>query len=99
MTGPVEERPDIADRGVKLALEQEVAAVDQVDLGPVRVGGESAGPVRSDGLRRRAFQLRQNVSAYDAAYIALAETLDCSLLTKDSRLRKSAGHHARIVVL
>jgi predicted nucleic acid-binding protein len=53
----------------------------------------------SDGLRRRAFQLRHNVSAYDAAYIALAETLDCSMLTRDSRLRMSAGHHARIEVL
>ena len=53
----------------------------------------------SDGLRRRAFQLRQNVSAYDAAYIALAEALDCPMLTRDNRLRKSAGHHARIEVL
>lgn len=53
----------------------------------------------SDGLHRRAFQLRHDVSAYDAAYIALAETLGCSLLTRDHRLRKSAGHHARIEVL
>jgi predicted nucleic acid-binding protein len=50
----------------------------------------------SDGLRRRAFQLRHNVSAYDAAYIALAEALDCPMLTRDRRLRKPAGHHARI---
>jgi predicted nucleic acid-binding protein len=53
----------------------------------------------SDGLRRRAFQLRDNVSAYDAAYIALAETLDCSLLTRDVRLRKTRGHRARVEVL
>src|ERR1700752_3838052 len=31
----------------------------------------------SGGLRTRAFQLRHNASAYDAAYIALAEALDC----------------------
>jgi predicted nucleic acid-binding protein len=53
----------------------------------------------SDGLRRRAFQLRHNVSAYDAAYLALAEALDCPMLTRDIRLRKSAGHHARIEFL
>jgi len=53
----------------------------------------------SDGLRRRACQLRHNVSAYDAAYIALAEALDCPMLTRDAKLQNSAGHHARIEVL
>jgi predicted nucleic acid-binding protein len=33
-------------------------------------------------LRRRAFQLRTNVSAYDAAYITLAEALNCPLITR-----------------
>lgn len=37
-------------------------------------------------LMRRAFELRANVTAYDAAYIALAEQLDCTLLTADRRL-------------
>ncbi|MGC5615056.1 type II toxin-antitoxin system VapC family toxin [Georgenia sp. Z1491] len=50
-------------------------------------------------LRRRAFQLRDNVSAYDAAYVALAEAMDCPLVTRDSRLARSSGHGARIVVL
>jgi predicted nucleic acid-binding protein len=45
-----------------------------------------------DGLRRRAFQLRHNVSAYDAAYVALAEALDCALLTRDVRLASASGH-------
>jgi len=53
----------------------------------------------SDALRRRTYQLRHNVSAYDAAYIALAEALDCPMLTRDGRLRTSAGHHARVQVL
>ena len=52
----------------------------------------------ADALRRRAFQLRDNVSAYDAAYIALAETLNCPLLTRDARLARSSGHSARIDV-
>jgi predicted nucleic acid-binding protein len=37
-------------------------------------------------LMRRAFELRSNVTAYDAAYVALAERLSCSLLTADQRL-------------
>ncbi len=52
----------------------------------------------ADGLRRRVFQLRDNVSPYDAAYVALAEALQCPLLTRDSRLARSSGHAARIEV-
>lgn len=52
----------------------------------------------ADALRRRAFQLRDNVSAHDAAYVALAEALDCPLLTRDARLGRSSGHTARIEV-
>lgn len=52
----------------------------------------------SNGLRRRAFQLRANISAYDAAYVALAEALECPLLTRDSRLARSTGHAAHIEV-
>jgi len=51
-----------------------------------------------DSLRRRAFQLRDNLSAYDAAYVALAEALECSLLTRDARLARSGGHMAGIEV-
>ncbi len=52
----------------------------------------------ADALRRRAFQLRDNVSAYDAAYVALAEALDCPLVTRDGRLARSRGHSAQIEV-
>lgn len=51
-----------------------------------------------DGLRRRMFDLRDNVSAYDAAYVTLAEALDCPLLTRDRRLARSSGHRVRIDV-
>lgn len=53
----------------------------------------------ADALRRRAFQLRDTMSAYDAAYVVLAEALDCPLLTRDARLARSSGHGARIDVL
>jgi predicted nucleic acid-binding protein len=52
-----------------------------------------------DALRRRALQLRDNLSAYDAAYVALAEALDCALITRDGRLARTTGHDARIEVL
>lgn len=52
----------------------------------------------ADALRRRAFQLRANVSAYDAAYVVLAEALDCPLLTRDLRMARSSGHRVPIEV-
>lgn len=52
----------------------------------------------ADALRRRAFQLRDNLSAYDAAYVALAEALACPLVTRDARLARSSGHSAHVEV-
>ena len=52
----------------------------------------------ADPLRRRAFALRDDLSSYDASYVALAEALDCPLLTRDARLARSAGHAAKIEV-
>ncbi|MGF1667089.1 MAG: type II toxin-antitoxin system VapC family toxin [Acidimicrobiia bacterium] len=39
----------------------------------------------------RAYELRANVTPYDAAYIGLAEALDCDLVTADARLAKAPG--------
>jgi predicted nucleic acid-binding protein len=39
------------------------------------------------------------MTAYDAAYVALTETLDAPLLTLDRRLAAAPGHHARIEVM
>ena len=39
----------------------------------------------------RIWELRDNVSPYDAAYVALAETLGASLLTTDARLSRAPG--------
>lgn len=50
-------------------------------------------------LLPRIWALRDNLTAYDAAYIALAEALEVPLITCDARLGSSAGHHAVIEVL
>ncbi len=47
----------------------------------------------------RVWELRHNVTAYDAAYIALAEELSAPLLTGDKRLAAAPGHHAVIELI
>ena len=47
-------------------------------------------------LRPRVWALRHNLTAYDAAYVALAELLEAPLLTKDRPLSRSSGHNARV---
>lgn len=46
--------------------------------------------------QRRALALRDNFTAYDAFYVALAESLDMPLLTDDRKYAKAAGHTATI---
>jgi predicted nucleic acid-binding protein len=50
-------------------------------------------------LMRRAFELRANVTAYDASYVALAELLGCELLTGDGRLAGAWGPGCAIRLL
>jgi predicted nucleic acid-binding protein len=47
-------------------------------------------------LLTRAWKLRENVTAYDAMYVALAEALDAPIITCDAPLAKAPGHRARI---
>jgi predicted nucleic acid-binding protein len=49
-----------------------------------------------DVLLPRVWQLRNNLTAYDAVYVALAEALDAPLLTRDKRLANAARRHARV---
>lgn len=46
-------------------------------------------------LVTRAWKLRENVTAYDAMYIALAEALDATIITCDGPLARTPGHRAR----
>ena len=51
------------------------------------------------GLLARIWALRDNLSAYDASYVALAESLDCALVTADSRLSNAPRLRCPITVV
>jgi predicted nucleic acid-binding protein len=50
-------------------------------------------------LLTRAWKLRENVTAYDAMYVVLAEALGGTVVTCDTRLAKAPGHRAHIEVV
>ena len=50
-------------------------------------------------LLPRVWELRNTLTAYDAAYVALAEALEATLVTRDVRLARSSGHRARIELI
>ena len=49
-------------------------------------------------LLGRIWELRDNITAYDAAYVALAEALDAPLITLDARLARAPGIRAEVEV-
>ena len=73
---------------------EERAALALLDMQALPIVRYPHGP-----LCARIWQLRGNVTAYDAAYLALAEVLGCALVTKDARLADAPGHRARVEVL
>jgi predicted nucleic acid-binding protein len=52
-----------------------------------------------DVLAVRIWELRENLTAYDAAYVALAEALSAPLVTRDHKLATAPGHRALIEVV
>lgn len=50
-------------------------------------------------LLGRAWKLRDNVNAYDAVYVALAEAIEAPMVTCDRPLAKTPGHRARVEVI
>ncbi len=47
----------------------------------------------------RIWELRESTTAYDAAYVTLAEALDAPLLTCDAKLARSHGRRAKIELI
>jgi predicted nucleic acid-binding protein len=68
----------------QLTRDQADAAVDDLLSLPLVVYPTMSGV-------RRAWELRDNVTSYDACYLALAESLECGLLTADARLARAPG--------
>jgi len=68
----------------RLAAEQAEAAIGDLLAFPIIVFPTAP-------LLPRVWQLRQNLTPYDACYVALAEVLDAVLLTADRRLAKAPG--------
>lgn len=77
--------------GVLPARRFAVAVDDLMDLDIMRY------PPRL--LLRRVYELRANVTAYDATYVALAEVLSAELVTSDQRLASAPGPKCPIHVL
>jgi len=51
------------------------------------------------GMLGRIWDLRENLSAYDATYVAVAETLEAPLLTADARLARAPGPMCPVTVV
>lgn len=77
----------------KLVTERRAARAVQ-DLSALPVERRS-----TDGLNSRIWAYCHNVTACDAAYIALAEALGCPLLTRDLRLKSAATAHTRVQLI
>jgi predicted nucleic acid-binding protein len=78
--------------GGKLAearAREAVSALGELSVLPVPIGD----------LLGRMWELRGNVSAYDAAYVAAAELREATLLTTDARLARAGGLRCEVRVV
>lgn len=78
-------------RGSKVDLA--TAELARADLALLRVRRHPDGP-----LLRRAWELRDVCTTYDALYVALAEALDATLVTRDTRLAQGVGEMVEVSV-
>jgi predicted nucleic acid-binding protein len=81
-----------AHRAGRMATERAVQAL--VDLAVMPVARVSHTPFLG-----RIWDLRDNLSCYDAAYVALAETMEAPLLTADARLSRAPGIRCDVIRL
>jgi len=95
--------PHLADSEVAHALRAQVlrGEVTVVDATRAidtwgRLGIERVGV---KGLLARIWELRDNLSAYDATYVAVAEALEAPLVTADGRLARAPGPRCTVTVV
>jgi len=79
-------------RSGEMAPERGRQALDDLDAFPLL-------RYPHDLLLPRIWELRANLTAYDAAYVALAEALAAPLVTRDTGLASSGIHHASVEVM
>ena len=95
--------PELVDLEVTSVLRrQNRAGLLDARRAQLAMGDLAALPMRRAphvSLLARCWELRHNLTAYDAAYVALAEALDATLLTGDRRLARAAGPTCDIEVL
>lgn len=95
--------PHLADSEVAHALRAQVLRghVSADDAGAALARWARLGVRRFAvvGLLARIWELRDNVTAYDATYVALAEGLGCDLVTADARLAHATGPTCAITVV
>lgn len=72
-------------------ISDERAADARSDYGDLALVRYSHAP-----LADRIWELRDNMTAYDAAFVALAELVEAPLVTCDGRMAAAPGHRARI---
>lgn len=95
--------PHLLDVEVAQVLRRYAAAGDiDADRGAQALADLADWPMRRyphDLLLPRIWALRENLTAYDAVYVALAELLDAPLLTRDRKIANAPGHSARVEIL
>jgi len=93
-TDPILVAPHLLDAEVAAVLRRATMAGQfEADRAALALETLAASPIRRyphGPMLRRAFDLRNNISSYDAMYLVLAEALDATLVTADARLARAA---------
>ena len=95
--------PDVVDLEVISALRRALAVGDldgrRAQLAIDDLASLDIGRISHRTLIERVWELRENVTPYDAAYVALAEALALVLVTADARLARASGPRCDIELL